>query len=135
MFCSKYKTYKYCTVSKIFHEKIKILLMIHFFLFRFVSILFRFPLYRCPCTDCLLMSALHNSTTKYRVMLDYFPHMSVFHQERTGFDHHWTRILCIYSARVCPFHLVASFKFGNHKSKSSLLLLNFAWTGVFVSEF
>ena len=21
-------------------------------------------------------------------MLDYFPHMSVFHQERTGFDHH-----------------------------------------------
>jgi hypothetical protein len=20
--------------------------------------------------------------------LDYFPHMSVFHQERTGFDHH-----------------------------------------------
>jgi hypothetical protein len=31
-------------------------------------------------------------------MLDYFPHMSVFHQERTGFDHHWTRILCIYSA-------------------------------------
>jgi hypothetical protein len=22
-------------------------------------------------------------------MLDYFPHMSVFHQERTGFDHHW----------------------------------------------
>ena len=49
-------------------------------------------------------------------MLDYFPHMSVFHQERTGFDHHWTRILCIYSAGVCPFHLVASFKFGNHKS-------------------
>jgi hypothetical protein len=48
-------------------------------------------------------------------MLDYFPHMSVFHQERTGFDHHWTRILCIYSAGVCPFHLVASFKFGNHK--------------------
>jgi hypothetical protein len=40
----------------------------------------------------------------------------VFHQERTGFDHHWTRILCIYSAGVCPFHLVASFKFGNHKS-------------------
>jgi hypothetical protein len=34
-------------------------------------------------------------------MLDYFPHMSVFHQERTGFDHHWTRILCIYSAGVC----------------------------------
>jgi hypothetical protein len=26
------------------------------------------------------------------------------------------RILCIYSAGVCPFHLVASFKFGNHKS-------------------
>jgi hypothetical protein len=47
-------------------------------------------------------------------MLDYFPHMSVFHQERTWFDHHWTRILCIYSAGVCP--LVASFKFGNHKS-------------------
>jgi hypothetical protein len=45
-------------------------------------------------------------------MLDYmyFPHMFVFHQERTGFDHHWTRILCIYSAGVCPFHLVASFK-------------------------
>ena len=21
-------------------------------------------------------------------ILDYFPHMSVFHQERTGFDHH-----------------------------------------------
>jgi hypothetical protein len=21
-------------------------------------------------------------------MLDYFPHMSVFHQERIGFDHH-----------------------------------------------
>jgi hypothetical protein len=42
-------------------------------------------------------------------MLDYFPHMSVFHQERTGFDHHWTRILCIYSAGVCPFHLVSSF--------------------------
>jgi hypothetical protein len=42
--------------------------------------------------------------------------MSVFHQERTGFDHHWTRILCIYSAGVCPFHLVVSFKFGNHKS-------------------
>ena len=34
----------------------------------------------------------------------------------SGFDHHWTRILCIYSAGVCPFHLVASFKFGNHKS-------------------
>ena len=49
-------------------------------------------------------------------MLDYFPHMYVFHQERTGFDHHWTIILCIYSAGVCPFHLVASFKFGNHKS-------------------
>ena len=49
-------------------------------------------------------------------MLDYFPHMSVFHEERTGFDHHWTRILCIYSAGVCPFHLVTSFKFGNHKS-------------------
>jgi hypothetical protein len=49
-------------------------------------------------------------------MLDYFPHMSVFHQERTGFDHHWTRILCIYSEGVCPFHLVASFKFGNNKS-------------------
>jgi hypothetical protein len=49
-------------------------------------------------------------------MLDYFPHMSVFHQERTWFDHHWTRILFIYSAGVCPFHLVASFKFGNHKS-------------------
>ena len=49
-------------------------------------------------------------------MLDYFPHISVFHQERTGFDHHWTRILCIYSAGVCPFHLVASFKFGNHKN-------------------
>ena len=49
-------------------------------------------------------------------MPDYFPHMSVFHQERTGFDHHWTRILCIYSARVCPFHLVSSFIFGNHKS-------------------
>ena len=49
-------------------------------------------------------------------MLDYFPHMSVFHQERTGFDHQWTRILCIYSVGVCPFHLVASFKFGNHKS-------------------
>ena len=30
-------------------------------------------------------------------MLDYFPHMFVFHQERTGYDHHWTRILCIYS--------------------------------------
>jgi hypothetical protein len=42
--------------------------------------------------------------------------MSVFHQERTGFDHRWTRILCIYSAGVCPFHLVASFKFGNLKS-------------------
>jgi hypothetical protein len=42
--------------------------------------------------------------------------LGVFHQERTGFDHHWTRILCIYSAGVCPFHLVASFKFGNHKS-------------------
>jgi hypothetical protein len=28
----------------------------------------------------------------------------------------WTRILCIYSAGVCPFHLVASFTFGNHKS-------------------
>ena len=49
-------------------------------------------------------------------MPDYLPHMSVFHQERTGFDHHWTRILCIYSAGVCPFHLVASLKFGNHKS-------------------
>ena len=49
-------------------------------------------------------------------MLDYFPHMSVFHQERTGFGHHWTRILCIYSAGVCPFHLVSSFIFGNHKS-------------------
>jgi hypothetical protein len=49
-------------------------------------------------------------------MLDYFPHMSVFHQERTGFDHRWTRILCIYSAGVCPFHLVDSFKFGNLKS-------------------
>jgi hypothetical protein len=49
-------------------------------------------------------------------MLDYFPHMSVFHQERTGFDHRWTRIPYIYSAGVCPFHLVASFKFGNHKS-------------------
>ena len=49
-------------------------------------------------------------------MLDYFPHMYVFHQERTGFDHHWTRILCIYSAGVCPFQLVSSFKFGNHKS-------------------
>ena len=49
-------------------------------------------------------------------MLQYFPHMSVFHQERTGCDHHWTRILCIYSAGVCPFLLVASFKFGNHKS-------------------
>jgi hypothetical protein len=45
---------------------------------------------------------------------------------RSGFDHHWTRILCIYSARVCPFHLVASFKFGNHKSKSSLLKAEFA---------
>ena len=22
------------------------------------------------------------------MMLDYFPHMSVFHRERTGFDHH-----------------------------------------------
>ena len=54
-------------------------------------------------------------------MLDYFPQMSVFHQERTWFDHHWTRILCIYSAGVCPFHLVSSFIFGNHKSKSSLL--------------
>jgi hypothetical protein len=30
--------------------------------------------------------------------------------------HHWTRILCIYSAGVCPFDLVVSFKFGNHKS-------------------
>ena len=49
-------------------------------------------------------------------MLDYFPHMSVFHQERTGFDHHWTRILCVYSAGAYPFDLVASFKFGNHKS-------------------
>ena len=49
-------------------------------------------------------------------MLDYFPHMSVFHQERTGFDHHWTRILCVYSAGVCPFDFVASFKFGNHNS-------------------
>jgi hypothetical protein len=55
-------------------------------------------------------------------MLDYFPHMSVFHQERTGFDHHWTRILCIYSAGVCPFHLVASFKFGNHIRATSSLL-------------
>jgi hypothetical protein len=35
---------------------------------------------------------------------------------RVMVDHHWTRILCIYSAGVCPFHLVASFKFGNHKS-------------------
>ena len=52
-------------------------------------------------------------------MLDYFPHMSVFHEERTGFDHHWTRIICIYSAGVCPFHLVASFKFGNHKSNAT----------------
>ena len=42
--------------------------------------------------------------------------LSAFHQERTGFDHHWTRILCIYLAEVCPLHLVASFKFGNHKS-------------------
>jgi hypothetical protein len=48
--------------------------------------------------------------------LDYFPHMSVFHQERTGFDHHWTRILCVYWAGACPFDLVASFKVGDHKS-------------------
>jgi hypothetical protein len=52
-------------------------------------------------------------------MLDYFPHISVFHQERTGFDHHWTRILCVYSTGVCPFYLVASFKFGNHKSNAN----------------
>jgi hypothetical protein len=26
---------------------------------------------------------------------------------------------CIYSAGVCPFHLVASFKFGNHKSNAT----------------
>jgi len=50
-------------------------------------------------------------------MLDYFQHMSVFHQKRTGFDHHWTRIICIFSTRACPFDFVASFKFGNHKSK------------------
>jgi hypothetical protein len=49
-------------------------------------------------------------------MLDYFPHVSLFHQESTWFDHHLTRILCIYSAGVCSFQLVASFKFGNHKS-------------------
>ena len=52
-------------------------------------------------------------------MLDYFPHISmiaVFHQERKGFDHHWTRIICIYSAGACPFDFVASFKFGNVKS-------------------
>ena len=55
-------------------------------------------------------------------MLDYFPHMSVFHQERTGFDHRWTRIPCIYSAGVCPFHLVASFKFGNLIRATSSLL-------------
>ena len=29
-----------------------------------------------------------STKTKRNTMLDYFPHMSVFHQERTGFDHH-----------------------------------------------
>ena len=49
-------------------------------------------------------------------MLDYFPHMSVFHHERTGFDHNWTRILCVYSAGTCLFDSVACFKFENNMS-------------------
>ena len=51
-------------------------------------------------------------------MLDHFPRMSVFHQERKGFvTIKKTRILCIYSAGVCPFDFVVSFKFGNHKKE------------------
>ena len=50
-------------------------------------------------------------------MLDHFPRMSVcLSSGEDRICHHWTRILCIYSAGVCPFDLVVSFKFGNHKS-------------------
>jgi hypothetical protein len=77
--------------------------------------------------------------TKRNTMLDYFPHMS---QERTGFDHHWTRILCIYSAGVCPFHLVIGLLLSVRSFvrpvvtlfRLSDTLLNFARTGIFISE-
>jgi hypothetical protein len=51
--------------------------------FRFVSFLFRFALYRKNNRGLKEIKPIFTIT-----MLDYFPHMSVFHQERTGFDHH-----------------------------------------------
>jgi hypothetical protein len=55
--------------------------------FRFVSFLFRFALYRCPFLK-------HDNNFIFKLFLFFL----------------------FIVAGVCPFHLVASFKFGNHKS-------------------
>jgi hypothetical protein len=47
------------------------------------------------------------------VFVDFVSFLFVSISFRTSY---WTRILCIYPAGVCPFHLVTFFKFGNHKS-------------------
>jgi hypothetical protein len=56
--------------------------------FSLISFLFRFVLYRCPMIQKEYWCLIWNMNMQ----------------------------LCIYSVGVCPFHLVASFKFGNHKS-------------------
>ena len=56
------------------------------------------------------------------VPIYYFPHMSVFHQERTGFDHHWTRILSMYSAFIDTAHIVIGWVEFLSKSRTSLCI-------------
>jgi hypothetical protein len=59
-----------------------------------------------PVTSLPVAPHSTSANVALSVPIYYFPHTSVFHQERTGFDHHWTRILCIYSAFIDTAHIV-----------------------------